>query len=169
VESGARRYDFRVATQACIALGSNLGDRLGMIHAALDAIARLPGTVVVARSDVIETQPVGPVSQGPYLNAAAVVETALGARALLEGLLAIEASLGRRRADAPRWGPRTIDLDLVLFGEAIVAEEGLIVPHPRLHERRFVLGPLAQIAPEFVHPVLGRSVRELDRDLERAG
>jgi 2-amino-4-hydroxy-6-hydroxymethyldihydropteridine diphosphokinase len=149
------------SVQAAIGLGSNVGDRRAHIEAALVRIAALPGTELVAASDPIETDPVGPVAQGPYLNAAAVVQTRLPPRELLDALLTIERSRGRDRAREQRWGPRTLDLDLLLYGDRIVDEPGLTIPHPRLHERRFVLLPLARVAPELVVPTLGRTVGQL--------
>jgi 2-amino-4-hydroxy-6-hydroxymethyldihydropteridine diphosphokinase len=146
---------------AAIALGSNLGDRRAHLAAALDAIARLPGAHLIAASDFIQTEPVGPVPQGPFLNAAAVVETTLPPSALLESLLRIESSRGRDRAREQRWGPRTLDLDLLVHGDRVICEAGLTIPHPRLHERLFVLEPLAQIASELRIPPGGRTVREL--------
>jgi 2-amino-4-hydroxy-6-hydroxymethyldihydropteridine diphosphokinase len=144
---------------ACVAIGSNLGDRRSNVEAAVAAIRGLPGVRDVVASTVRETEPVGGPPQGPFLNAAVRFRTRLGARALLEKLLAIEAALGRVRREP--WGPRTIDLDLLMLGEQVIDEAGLRVPHPRMCERRFVLEPLAEIAPEVVHPTEGRTVREL--------
>ncbi|MEZ0228524.1 MAG: 2-amino-4-hydroxy-6-hydroxymethyldihydropteridine diphosphokinase [Planctomycetota bacterium] len=151
-------------TRALVALGSNLGDRARTIEAACEAICRLPGTCVVARSTLRETAPVGGPEQGPFLNGAAEVETRLPARELLEGLLAIERELGRIRRELN--GPRTIDLDLILFGDAVVSEAGLELPHPRFRERRFVLEPLAEVAPDARDPVTGRSIAQLLAELE---
>jgi len=148
---------------AYIGLGSNLGDREALLRGAARGLAALPLTRLTALSGFIETEPVGPAGQGAYLNAAAAVETALGVGELMTGLLAIEQSLGRRRDRAVRWGPRLIDLDLLMFGHAVVDAPGLTVPHPLMHERVFVLGPLSRIAAEVVHPVLGRSIGELER------
>jgi 2-amino-4-hydroxy-6-hydroxymethyldihydropteridine diphosphokinase len=148
-------------TTALIALGSNLGDRRANITRALVSLAALPLTRFVARSAIIETEPVGTPGQPRYFNAAARLETRLSARALLDALLEIERSLGRVRAAGERWGPRVIDLDLLIFGDQRIEEPGLCVPHPRLHERDFVLRPLADIAPEIRHPSSGLSVAEL--------
>ena len=130
-------------TVAYVGLGANLGDREAAIRA---AAAALPATRL---STIRETEPWGYADQPPFLNAVAEVETDLSPRALLERLLEIERSLGRRRG-GPRWGPRTIDLDLLLFGAQTIDEPGLIVPHPRLAERAFVLEPLAELAPSLV-------------------
>lgn len=143
---------------ACIALGSNLGTREAHIARGFDALATLPGSRLLARSPVIETAAVGPVEQGPFLNAAALLETVLPPRDLMDALLEIEVSAGRDRVGGMRWGPRTLDLDLLLYDDLILAEPGLTIPHPFLHERRFVLEPLAAIAPDAVHPVLRRTV-----------
>jgi 2-amino-4-hydroxy-6-hydroxymethyldihydropteridine diphosphokinase len=145
---------------AYVAFGSNLGDRRAHLGRALSALGSEPGIRVQAVSGLYESQPVGgPQNQGPYLNAAAVVVTDLGPREFLEALLRIESGLGRVRAE--RDGPRTIDLDLLLYGDQVVDEPGLVVPHPRLHQRAFVLRPLADLAPGLRHPVLGRTVVDL--------
>ncbi len=114
-------------------------------------------------SSFIETEPVGGPPQGPYINAAAELRTILSPRALLEALLEVEDELGRVRS--VHWGPRKVDLDLLLYEEQIIDEPGLQVPHPHMHKRQFVLDPLSEIAPEAVHPVLGKTVRELQGEL----
>ena len=134
---------------AYIGLGSNLGDREASIRA---AVAALPG--VVAVSSLRETDPVGKTDQPRFLNGVAALETELSARELLDVLLSVEHGLGRERRE--RWGPRTIDLDLLVYGDETVDEPGLTVPHPSLHERRFALEPLAELDPELVVPGRGR-------------
>jgi 2-amino-4-hydroxy-6-hydroxymethyldihydropteridine diphosphokinase len=136
-------------TRAYVGVGANLGDREATIRSALDA---LPG--VVAVSQLRETAPVGVVDQPLFLNGAAALETELPPQELLETLLAVERELGRERRE--RWGPRTIDLDLLLYGDETIDEPGLTVPHPRLHERRFALEPLLDLDPELAIPGRGR-------------
>jgi 2-amino-4-hydroxy-6-hydroxymethyldihydropteridine diphosphokinase len=144
-----------------IGLGANLGDRAASIDSALARIAALPRTRLTRVGGPIETAPVGDPDQPAYLNAVAEVLTSLAPRDLLAALLAVERALGRVRDPQRRWGPRTIDLDLLVFGSAVVEEPGLIVPHPRMAERRFVLAPLAGLAPALPVPGTGRTVAEL--------
>jgi 2-amino-4-hydroxy-6-hydroxymethyldihydropteridine diphosphokinase len=143
-----------------IGLGANLGDRRSQLESAIDSLASLPETEVVKVSGFYETDPVGgPARQPMYLNAAAELKTRLSARALLEALHGIEARAGRERAE--HWGPRVLDLDILLFGDEVVAEEDLEIPHPRMHERLFVLDPLCEIAPDVRHPTLRCTVQTL--------
>jgi 2-amino-4-hydroxy-6-hydroxymethyldihydropteridine diphosphokinase len=132
-----------------VGLGANLGDREATLRRAAELLdaSRL--------STIRETDPWGPVEQPRYLNAVAEIATELTPRALLERLLSVEAQLGRTRDDGVRWGPRTIDLDLLVLGDLVVDEPGLELPHPRLHERLFVLEPLAELAPELELPGRG--------------
>ncbi len=154
-------------TTAYVALGSNLGDRRRIIEQAMALLADDARIDVIAMSPLIETAPIGgPPGQGPFLNAACKVETTHSARGLLDRLLSIEAALGRVRR--VRWGPRCIDLDLLLFGDEVHDEPGLRVPHPRLHERLFVLEPLSAIAAPIIHPVLGRSIAVLFEEARAA-
>jgi 2-amino-4-hydroxy-6-hydroxymethyldihydropteridine diphosphokinase len=141
-------------TRAYIGLGANLGDREAMLRAAVEQLAAEPGIELVAVSSLRETDPVGFTEQPRFLNAAAAVETELGARELLDRLLGIERRLGRTR-EGPRFGPRTIDLDLLLYGAERIDEPGLEVPHPRLHERLFALEPLLEIDPQLELPGRG--------------
>ncbi len=134
---------------AYVALGSNLGDRAAHLEAAIAALRATPGIEVIALSSVRETEPVGGPPQGPYLNAVVALRTELAPRALLERLLEIEAAQGRERGPE-RNAPRTLDLDLLLYGDEKIDEPDLVVPHPRMHERAFVLEPLAELAPDLV-------------------
>jgi len=138
--------------EAYIAMGSNLGDRYANIQGGLDAISALKSTTIIRCSTIIETEPVGPGEQGRYLNGVVLVRTGLEARVLLESLLGIEATFGRERTDEQRWGARTLDLDVLIFGDRVIDEPGLRVPHPRLHERSFVLEPLRELSPTLMIP-----------------
>ena len=142
-------------TRAFVALGSNLGDREANLRGALAELGRTPALEVVAVSTLIDTEPVGYLDQPRFLNGVAALETELGARGLLELLLAVERSFGREREGVPVQGPRTLDLDLLLYGGLEIDEPGLRVPHPRLHERLFVLEPLAELAPGLEVPGRG--------------
>jgi 2-amino-4-hydroxy-6-hydroxymethyldihydropteridine diphosphokinase len=139
-------------TRSFVGLGSNLGDPKEQVRRALELLAAEDGVEVVAVSALRETDPVGYEHQPRFLNGAAELRTSLTARELLGRLLAIERRLGRVRGEGPRFGPRTIDLDLLLHGDEVVAEPGLVVPHPRLHERRFALEPLAELDPALEIP-----------------
>lgn len=135
---------------ACIGLGANLGDAEGTVRAALQALDSLPRTRLVAASRLYRTPAWGVEDQPPFVNAAAVVETQLPAIELLHALLGAEQEFGRTRVPGERWGPRTLDLDLLLYGQQVIDVPGLRVPHPYLHERAFALLPLAEIAPDAV-------------------
>jgi 2-amino-4-hydroxy-6-hydroxymethyldihydropteridine diphosphokinase len=150
--------------RAVVALGANLDGPEARVRRAFDEVGRLPSTRLLARSPLYRTAPVGFLDQPAFVNACALVETALGPRELLEALLAIERRHGRVR-DVPN-GPRTLDLDIVLYGEAAIHEHGLTLPHPRAHERAFVLVPLLDVWPDAIIPGRGpaASFREAVRD-----
>ena len=142
--------------RAYIALGSNLGDREAVIRAAVGALGEKDGVEVAALSTLIDTEPVGVVGQPRFLNGVVAVDTDLSPRELLDVLLALERRFGRQRDPADPHGPRTLDLDLLLYGDDAIDEPGLRVPHPRMHLREFVLGPLAELAPGLEVPGKGR-------------
>jgi 2-amino-4-hydroxy-6-hydroxymethyldihydropteridine diphosphokinase len=157
-----------VPTRAYVGLGANLGDREAAIRRAVELLAATPGIEVVAVSTLRETDPVGFADQPRFLNGVAAFETELTPRGLLDRLLAVEQELGRVRGEGPRFGPRTIDLDLLLYGDEVLDEPGLVVPHPRLVERRFVLEPLHELDPELKLPD-GRRVADLLLGLKEGG
>ncbi len=138
---------------AYIALGSNLREPQCQLQAGFDALARLPGTELIARSSLYRSAPVGYLDQPDFVNAVVALRTSLQPRALLDALLAIEREHGRVR-DFPN-APRTLDLDIALYGEQVIHEPGLTIPHPRMHERAFVMAPLAEIAPDAIVPGRG--------------
>jgi 2-amino-4-hydroxy-6-hydroxymethyldihydropteridine diphosphokinase len=154
------------AVRCALGLGGNVGPVRAAIESACVELRALRGTRLVARSGVIVTAPVGPVPQPHFLNAAAVVETALAPRDLLAGVLEIERRHGRERSREERWGPRTLDIDILLYGDLQVVEPGLRVPHPALAARRFALAPLAEIAPDWPVPGTGLTVAALLRRLD---
>lgn len=153
-----------------VAVGANLGDREATFAAVIEALEREVDCLLLAASPVFETEPVGQEGQTAYLNAVVELRTWLGPLDLLQRLQAIEAALGRDRSrEAERWGPREIDLDIVFFGDRCLDLPELTVPHPRAHERAFVMEPLAALAPTFLHPRLGLSalkIAEARRDPE---
>ena len=153
--------------RVALGLGSNLGDRLEYLQAAVDTLTETPDIVPVAVSGVYETDPIGgPEGMGPFLNAVLLLDTMLAARTLVERALAVEDAYGRSREE--RWGPRTLDVDVLAVGQEVINEDDLIVPHPLIAERGFVLPPWAEVHPEFDIPGLGR-VGELASRLSTEG
>ena len=152
--------------ETAIALGSNLGNSEQTIDTALTRLDQIDGMEVVARSHLYKTAPVGP-PQPDYINACAIVRTHFSPEQVLKVLLTTEASFGRIRRE--RWGPRTLDLDLLLYADLVLDTPTLTLPHPRMHERAFVLVPLEEIAPDWQHPVRQQSVRELLEQVNPAG
>lgn len=150
-----------------IGIGSNLGDKRSNCDQAVDRVGRIRGCRLMGCSPWFLTRPVGVEGQDWYLNGVASLETEISAHDLLAGLLAVESAMGRVRAG--KWGPRIIDLDLLLFGEEIIRDVDLQVPHPFMHTRRFVLVPMVHLAPQLIHPVLGRSMADLLNRLEGEG
>jgi len=151
--------------RAYIGLGSNQGDRARLIAEALSWLAGTPGVRVLRVSRLVQTEAMGgPTGQRHYLNAVAELECEQEPGELLGLLLEVETKLGRVRQE--RWGPRKIDLDLLLYEQEVVETTELVLPHPRMHERRFVMGPLAEIAPEAMHPVLGKTVGQIWQELD---
>jgi 2-amino-4-hydroxy-6-hydroxymethyldihydropteridine diphosphokinase len=146
-----------VPTEVFISIGSNIGDRAANIHTAIKALERLGK--VLAVSSLYETEPVEFTEQPWFLNCVVRLETALDPHELIDGLLSIEREMGRSREQ--KKGPRNIDLDILLYGDLLLNDATLTIPHPAMHKRRFVLEPLSEIAPEIVHPVLRRTIREL--------
>ena len=148
-------------TRAYLGLGANLGPKEVTILRAVELLGAEPGIEVLELSQLRETEPVGVVNQPAFLNGAVALETSLSAWELLDVMLRIEQELGRVRDDE-HWGPRTIDLDLLVYGDEVLDEPGLRIPHPRLHERRFALEPLADLEPELDIPGLGKVRQALD-------
>jgi 2-amino-4-hydroxy-6-hydroxymethyldihydropteridine diphosphokinase len=151
--------------QAWIGLGGNVGDAAAILHAALQELDHLPRTRLIRASRLYRTPAWGVIEQADFVNAAALLETGLPPRDLLDGMLDIERAFGRERQPGERWGPRVLDLDLLLYDSAVIDEPGLHVPHPHLHERAFALLPLVEISPDAFIPGVGpasAALRALD-------
>lgn len=142
---------------AFVGLGGNLGDAVATLRSAVQALADLPQTRLLQASSLYRTPAWGLQQQPDFINGVAMLDTQLDPRALLEALLGVERDFGRDREAGSRWGPRTLDLDLLLYGNAVIGEPGLQVPHPHLHERAFALVPLLEIAPDILIPGQGRA------------
>jgi 2-amino-4-hydroxy-6-hydroxymethyldihydropteridine diphosphokinase len=153
-------FNHQVKTEAYIALGSNLGNRELNLLRAVAEVGRMPDCRVTALSSFYKTSPVGNINQGSFCNAVLRISTRLDARSLLTRLLRIENETFKRVRTVHQ-GPRSMDLDLLLYGDRVINEEDLVVPHPRLAERRFVLQPLCEIAPDLLHPLIGKSMCEI--------
>lgn len=151
-----------------VAIGTNLGDRHAHVRFAQHALDRLAQTRVIALSQVYETEPIGLAPQGKYLNAVALVETGLVPHRLLDALQRIEYQAGRQpQALRAKWGPRTLDLDILLYDRRVICSDQLVVPHPMMHRRWFVLKPLADLDPTAMHPLLDMTVGQLLARRER--
>ena len=149
---------------AYIGFGSNIGDRLAHIQNALDTLSKTEGITLQRISSIYKTEPVGYEEQAQFLNGAAAIQTSLSPLSLLHTLKDIETAIGRKHRI--RWGPREIDLDILIYGDLCVQTEQLVIPHPEMHLRGFVLVPLAEIAPDLVHPVFQETVQTLLERLE---
>jgi 2-amino-4-hydroxy-6-hydroxymethyldihydropteridine diphosphokinase len=151
---------------SAIALGSNLGDSLSILEAAIETLARTPSISLKAKSSWYKTKPVGP-TQPDYLNGCAILQVEINPQILLDTLLQIENQFGRVRQE--RWGPRSLDLDLLLYDDLIIDTPKLQIPHPRMNQRAFVLVPLTEIAPDWVEPVSGCAIKELVKKVDCSG
>jgi 2-amino-4-hydroxy-6-hydroxymethyldihydropteridine diphosphokinase len=151
---------------AYICAGSNIGDRVGYLQQANMLLKDTPGITVLEISSIYETEPVGYKDQEWFANAVIKIETDLEPHDLLAECMRIEKQLGRDRSTEERWGPRTLDLDILFYDDRIIAEEDLRIPHPRMHERAYALVPMLELDPDFVHPILGKTVVDLHNELE---
>lgn len=150
-------------TRVAIALGSNLGDRLGNLRKAL-RLLKLKGINITGRSDIFETHPLGPQDQNRFLNACVIIDSQLSPQSLLIQLKDIEKQIGRIHRG--KWGPREIDLDILLYENYVIDGSDLTIPHPEFHKRSFVLIPLEQLTPDWIHPVIGITIRDLKERLQ---
>jgi 2-amino-4-hydroxy-6-hydroxymethyldihydropteridine diphosphokinase len=154
--------------KAFISIGSNLGDRVPNLEKAIEGLSGNPAITLIKKSSFYQTTPWGRTDQPLFINCAVEVETSLEPRQLLGFLKALEAELGRTSEThkEDRWGPRVIDLDIVFYGDRVIEEEGLVIPHPHALERGFVMLPIEEIAPDFIHPGSGKKVSELAVEIE---
>lgn len=151
---------------AYIGLGSNIGDRIGYIQQAHKLLSDTEGITVIDCSSLYETEPYGYKDQEWFVNATLKIETTLEAHVLLKNCHRIEKQLGRvRHPEMPQWGPRTIDLDILLYDETVIATDNLQIPHPRLHLRAYALVPLLELDPDLIHPIIGKSILDLHSSL----
>jgi 2-amino-4-hydroxy-6-hydroxymethyldihydropteridine diphosphokinase len=146
-----------------IGIGSNLGDKAGNCRRAVEVILAEARNRIVQCSPLYQTEPVGKKEQDWFINGVSAVETSMGPAELLGFLVGVEEMMGRVRRE--RWGPRVIDLDILIYDQVVINEEGLQIPHPRLHERRFVLVPLRDVAPDLMHPLLGKTISQILAEL----
>ncbi len=156
-----------MAKTAYIGIGSNLGDKQDNCLRAIEQIERIPGCQIEARSGFYRTEPVGVEGQDWFVNGVFSLSADISARHLLKSLLAVEADMGRKRKK--KWDSRIIDLDILLYGKDVTDKKDLIIPHPHVHLRRFVLAPMVQLAPDLIHPVSGKTMARLLRDLPVEG
>ncbi|MBW1734189.1 MAG: 2-amino-4-hydroxy-6-hydroxymethyldihydropteridine diphosphokinase [Deltaproteobacteria bacterium] len=154
-------------TRVYVGVGSNMGDKLSNCRKAVRLVGGMEDTSLVERSPFYRTEPLGLTDQDWYLNGVIGIQTYLSPQDLLRSLLSIETHMGRVRNE--RWGPRIIDLDILLYGNRVIDETNLTIPHPLMHRRRFVLIPMVQLDPDLIHPVLGRTMKELSDDLSGEG
>jgi 2-amino-4-hydroxy-6-hydroxymethyldihydropteridine diphosphokinase len=148
-----------------LCLGSNMGDRMGHLRMAADLISKNIGKIA-KKSHFYDTQPWGNTEQDSFLNQVVMANTTLDPRDILKEITLIEREMGRTRKDNEKWGPRQIDIDILLYGKRIIRDKGLEIPHPELHKRAFVLVPLMELAPDYEHPVLKQQIDELFMDCE---
>ncbi|HSA05607.1 MAG TPA: 2-amino-4-hydroxy-6-hydroxymethyldihydropteridine diphosphokinase [Candidatus Gastranaerophilales bacterium] len=153
-------------SKAYLCVGSNIGDRIGYLQQANCLLKDTQGITVIDISSIYETEPVGYKDQEWFANAVLIIETDLSPKDLLKECMRIEKQLGRNRACESRWGPRTLDLDILFYDDVIISENCLQIPHPRLHERAYALVPLLELDPDFIHPILKKTALDLHNELE---
>lgn len=151
---------------AYICAGSNIGDRIGFLQQANNLLNYTQGIKVIDSSSIYETEPVGYKDQEWFANAVLQISTTLTPEELLQECMRIEKQLGRTRSPENRWGPRTLDLDILFYDNKIISEDTLQIPHPRMHERAYALVPMLELDPDFLHPIIEKSISDLHSELE---